>query len=71
MIDPYPRAITGDIKWAPSVFPYLLGGDDQVRDNGDSAPFVPKSVVVDNAFDWEGDRPLRRKLHETVVYEVR
>jgi isoamylase len=35
-----------------------------------SAPFMPKSVVVDSAFDWEGDRPLRRKLHETAVYEV-
>jgi isoamylase len=70
LVDPYARAITGDIVWDPSVFPYPLGGDDRERHDGDSAPFMPKSVVVDNAFDWDGDRPLRRKLHETVVYEV-
>jgi isoamylase len=70
LVDPYARAITGDIQWAPSVFPYPIGGDDQQRDDSDSGPFMPKSVVVSDAFDWEGDRPLRRKLHETVVYEV-
>ena len=36
----------------------------------DNAAYMPKAVVVDDAFDWEGDRPLRRKLHETVIYEV-
>jgi isoamylase len=70
LIDPYARAITGDIRWDPSVFPYPLGGDDQQRNDADSGPFMPKSVVVNDTFDWEGDRPLRRKLHETVVYEV-
>jgi isoamylase len=47
-----------------------MGGDDLQRDDIDSAPHMPKSVVVDERFDWEGDQPLRRKLHETVVYEV-
>jgi isoamylase len=70
LVDPYARAITGDIKWDPAVFPYPLGGDDQERNDADSGPFMPKSVVIDDEFDWEGDRPLRRKLHETVIYEV-
>jgi glycogen operon protein len=70
LVDPYARAIAGLIDWNPAVFPYPLNGDDLQRDGADSAPYTPKGVVVDNAFDWEGDRPLRRKLHETVVYEV-
>ncbi|HEX7087931.1 MAG TPA: glycogen debranching protein GlgX [Vicinamibacterales bacterium] len=70
LVDPYARAIAGTIAWHPSLFPYPLGGDDLVRDDADSGPFVPKSVVVDERFDWQGDRPLRRGLHETVIYEV-
>jgi isoamylase len=70
LVDPYARAIAGDIEWNPAVFPYPLGGDDLQRDDRDSAAYMPKAVVVDDAFDWEGDRPLRRKLHETVIYEV-
>jgi isoamylase len=70
LVDPYARAIAGDIKWDSAVFPYPPGADDRERNDADSGPFMPKSVVVNGAFDWEGDRPLRRKLHETVVYEV-
>jgi isoamylase len=70
LLDPYARAISGSIEWNPALFPYPLGGDDLQREDSDSAPFMPKGVVVDAAFDWEGDRPLRRKLHETIVYEV-
>jgi glycogen operon protein len=70
LVDPYARAISGDVTWNPAVFPYPLGGDDQERSDTDSGPFMPKAVVVTNAFDWEGDQPLRRKPHETIVYEV-
>ena len=70
LVDPYARAIAGDIRWDPSLFPYPPGGDDQQRNDADSGPFMPKSVVVNDEFDWEGDRPLRRKLHESIVYEV-
>jgi isoamylase len=70
LVDPYARAISGEITWGQAVFPYPLGGDDLQRDDTDSAPQMPKSVVVDGAFDWQDDRPLGRKLYETVVYEV-
>ena len=70
LIDPYARALSGSIDWDPALFPYPLGGDDLEREDSDSAPYLPKSVVVDNAFDWGGDRPLARKLHQTVIYEV-
>jgi isoamylase len=70
LVDPYARAITGDVVWEPAVFPYPLGGDDLERDDRDSARYMPKAIVVDDRFDWQGDRPLRRGLHETVIYEV-
>ena len=70
LMDPYAKAIAGDIQWDPAVFPYPLGGDDLERDDRDSAPYMPRSIVVDDNFDWQGDRPLRRGLHETVIYEV-
>ncbi len=43
---------------------------DLSRDDRDSATFVPKSVVVDGAFDWGDDRPPRRPWHQTVIYEA-
>jgi isoamylase len=70
LIDPYARAIAGQIEWAPALFPYPLGGNDLHCDETDSAQYMPKAVIVDDAFEWDGDRPLRRNLHETVVYEV-
>jgi isoamylase len=70
LLDPYARAIAGPIDWNPALFPYPLGGDDTQRNDDDSAPYMPRSVVVDDRFDWGDDRPPRRGLHETVVYEV-
>jgi len=70
LLDPYARAITGDIEWNAAMFPYPLGGDDLIRDETDSAPFAPKSIVLDDRFDWDGDTLLRRPLHETVIYEA-
>jgi glycogen operon protein len=70
LIDPYARAITGHIEWNPAVFPYPLGGDELESEHSDSAPFMPKSIVIDDRFDWGGDRLLRRQINETVIYEV-
>jgi glycogen operon protein len=70
LVDPYAKSISGGIEWDDAVFPYPLGGDDLQRDDRDSAPYMPKSVVIDDAFDWGLDRSPGRKLHETVIYEV-
>jgi isoamylase len=70
LVDPYARAITGQIDWDDSLFPYPLGRDDLERDDRDSAPHTPRSVVIDPGFNWDGDRPPGYKLHETVIYEV-
>ena len=70
LIDPYARAISGDISWGQPVFPYPLGGDDVQMNSDDSAASMPRSIVIDGRFDWGEDRLLRRPLHETIVYEV-
>jgi isoamylase len=72
LLDPYARAIAGVVTLRDEMLGYRLAGPDRdlVPDERDSAPFVPKSVVVDRAFDWEDDRPPRRPWSETVIYEL-
>jgi isoamylase len=72
LLDPYARAIEGDVRWSRAIFPYQLGdpGLDLVPDRADSGPFMPKSVVIDPWFVWDDDRRLRIPWHETIIYEV-
>ncbi|MBV9437125.1 MAG: glycogen debranching protein GlgX, partial [Acidobacteria bacterium] len=72
LLDPYARAHAGELKWDPALFGYQLESqDDLTFDERDSAPFMPKSVVVDPGFDWLGE-PGRKKVpwDHTVVYEM-
>jgi isoamylase len=72
LLDPYATAIAGTVEWSDAMFGYRVGdpAGDLAPDDRDSAPFVPKSVVVDTAFTWGEDRPLRIPWHRTVIYEV-
>lgn len=72
LIDPYARAIAGTVEWHHSLFAYLPGHPDKDLsfNEEDSAPFVPKSVVIDASFDWEEDKPPAIPYHETVIYEA-
>ena len=72
LLDPYARAIVGDVNWADEMFAYVIGDEmeDLARDFRDDAWGMPKSVVVDEAFDWEGDKPPRIPMADTIVYEV-
>jgi isoamylase len=70
LIDPYAKAIEGDVSWADSVFGYPLGEEDTVLDERDSAPHIPKSIVVNPFFDWRNDRHPRTPWHKTVIYET-
>lgn len=70
LIDPYARALAGQVDWEQPVFGYRLGEDDTVMDDRDSAPGVPKSVVTNPHFDWENDRPPCTPFHESVIYEA-
>ena len=57
LLDPYARAHTGELQWDPACYGYTIGadGDDLSFDERDSARFMPKCVVVDPNFDWEGE----------------
>jgi glycogen operon protein len=74
LLDPYARAIEGEVEWNLAVFPFertLSGENDEgTPGSADSAPFVPKSVVVDGRFDWAGDQRPNRPLHQTEIYEL-
>jgi glycogen operon protein len=47
-----------------------MGADDTTFDTRDSAPYAPIAAVVDTAFTWSGDRPLRTPWHQTLIYEL-
>jgi isoamylase len=73
LLDPCARAHTGSLKWDPACFGYTIRaeGDDLTFDERDSAPFVPKSVVVDPNFDWKGEPRHRFMAWEhTIIYET-
>jgi glycogen operon protein len=73
LLDPYAVAHTGDLEWDPSCFGYIVGdaAADLSFDERDSAPFMPKSVVVDPGFDWQGE-PNRHPIpwDHTIIYET-
>ena len=74
LIDPYAKAIEDGIRWdVASVLPYTPDGTeeaDRARDDEDDAEAIPKSIVVDEGFDWQGDAPPRTPWNETVIYET-
>jgi len=69
LLDPYAKAIDGKVDWHPSLFGYRLDYPDD-RNDEDSAPHVPKCVVINPYFDWGTDRPPGRPYNETVIYEA-
>ncbi len=71
LLDPYAKAVSGAFKAGEEMLGYKLGdAEDTKPDKRDNAALVPKSVVVDGAFDWGTDRLLRRPLAESIIYEV-
>jgi isoamylase len=72
LIDPYAKSIAGNIQWHDALFGYELGNPDQdlSYSDVDSAPYIPKSVVIDPHFNWEGDAPLKIPYYKTIIYET-
>jgi len=72
LLDPYAKAIASTVDWSPEVFGYTLGHEaaDLSFDERDSAPFVPKCVVIDPAFTWGDDARPRTPWHKTLIYET-
>ncbi|MEO5664134.1 MAG: glycogen debranching protein GlgX, partial [Nocardioides sp.] len=69
LLDPYGKAVSGALVPEPAIFGHVLG-DPGERSPLDSAPYVPRSVVVNAEFDWEGEVPLRRRWRDSVIYEL-
>ncbi|MDP9436504.1 MAG: glycogen debranching protein GlgX [Actinomycetota bacterium] len=69
LLDPYAKAIEGDIDWGQPCFSYTWGEEDSFNDE-DSAPHMSKSVVISPFFAWDNDRHPRTPYNETVVYEA-
>ncbi|MBI4502578.1 MAG: glycogen debranching protein GlgX [Gemmatimonadetes bacterium] len=71
VLDPYAKAITGQVKWDDSVFAYKVGGsqEDLEPTDANSAGAMPKSVVADATFAWGDDRSPQTPWNRTVIYE--
>ncbi|PMS31669.1 glycogen operon protein [Trinickia symbiotica] len=72
LLDPYAKAHVGSLKWDAAVFGYRLGAKDGdlALDKRDSAPFVPKCVVVDQNFSWTHPTRIRVPWDRTIIYET-
>jgi len=70
LLDPYARAVEGQLAWNDALFSYHWNEPDGPLNDADSAPYAQRSVVVNPYFDWGNDRPPRRPLHETIIYET-
>ncbi len=72
LIDPYARSLSGavDVRGPVYGYPRDRGQDDLVFDDRDDAHAVPKSLVVDDRFDWAGDRLPRVPWRDSVLYEL-
>jgi isoamylase len=72
LLDPYAKQIQNGLKWHDSHFGYRIGhrNEDLSFDRRDSAPGMPKGVVVDPAFTWGADRAPHTPWHRTIIYEL-
>jgi glycogen operon protein len=71
LVDPYAKALSGDVDWKAPIFPYdAASGDARKLSPEDSAAGVPKSIVIDGRFDWGDDCPLQTPIADSILYEV-
>ena len=72
LLDPHACAHTGELTWNPALFGYQMESmDDLTFDERDSAPFMPKCVVVDPSFEWSEARSHKRiPWDDTILYEM-
>ncbi|MDJ0924730.1 MAG: glycogen debranching protein GlgX [Acidimicrobiia bacterium] len=69
LLDPYSKAIEGEVDWAEAVFAHQFLHPNRISEV-DSAPHMPRSVVVDTSFDWGDDTPPGTPLYRSVIYET-
>ncbi|MBN6056056.1 glycogen debranching protein GlgX [Nonomuraea sp. RK-328] len=69
LLDPYAMAIEGEVRWHEALYGYRFGQPDS-RNDMDSAPYMPRSIVINPFFGWGHDRPPATPYHDTVIYEA-
>ena len=69
LLDPYARAVAGEVRWDPAVYGHAPDDPDRA-DGSDSAPYVPRSVLMAGDFDWGDDRRPGRAMADSIFYEV-
>ncbi len=69
LLDPYAKAVDGQIQWGQPVFGYDFGKPDS-RNDDDSAAEMMKGIVVNPYFDWAGDRHPKTPYADTFIYEA-
>ncbi|WP_017610414.1 glycogen debranching protein GlgX [Nocardiopsis xinjiangensis] len=69
LTDPYAKALNGHLTWHESLFSYHFSDPDR-KNTADSAPYIPKCVVVSPFFDWGNESRPRTPYHQTVIYET-
>jgi len=74
LLDPYAKAIEGKVRWGAEVYGHVVDvrwhGDGELISDLDSRGHMPRGVVVDDRFDWEGDVAPNRSRSESVIYEA-
>jgi isoamylase len=70
LLDPYGKAVDGQPQWNEALFGYHFNDPESSKNDLDSGPFMPKSVVTIPYFGWGNDRYPRTPWHETLIYEV-
>ncbi|NEO31466.1 MAG: glycogen debranching protein GlgX [Symploca sp. SIO3C6] len=72
LIDPYAKALDGDIGYGPEIYGYAWNHpeEDLSWSHLDDSHLIPKAVVIDDSFDWEDDQLLQTPAHETIIYET-
>jgi len=69
LLDPYAKAVAGQVEWGQAPFSYDFGDPDSHNEQ-DSAASTPKSVVINPFFEWAGDRLPKTPYAQTVIYEA-
>ena len=69
LLDPAARALSGQVRWHPALFGSQRFESDDLPNLEDSAPYLPRSVVVDSRFDWREDRRPSTPWEKSVIYE--
>src|SRR5262245_9987052 len=72
LLDPYAKALYGQLKWSDSHFGYRVGSPraDLSFDRRDNAGGMPKCVLIDPAFSWGDDKCPATPMEETILYEL-